>query len=89
MLFTLRPLVLESEGLAAALNTMAEKMNETYNQNVIVETDENVIYDLEMNSQTVIFTIAEEAVNNVGKGTKIEVVIPLTDDAADRIRKFQ
>ena len=37
MLFTLRPLVLESQGLTAALQAMAEKVNETYNQNVIVE----------------------------------------------------
>lgn len=158
MLFTLRPLVLESEGLVAALEAMAKKMQETYNQNVVIDVDKNVIYDLEMNAQTVIFTIVEEAVNNArkhaqakhiwvrlqrarndfvvleveddgngfsvddvfsdydqrgslgmvnmeeraalarglfhiesspGKGTKIEVVIPLTDDAADRIRKFQ
>ena len=34
MLFTLRPLVLESQGLHAALESMAEKMVETFGQNV-------------------------------------------------------
>jgi signal transduction histidine kinase len=157
MLFTLRPLVLESEGLTAALNSMAEKTKETYDQNVIVETDEELIASLEMSAKTVIFTIAEEAVNNARKharakhiwvrvkklkreyamleieddgvgfdleevnenyesrgslgminmqeraalarglfhieskprqGTKVQVVIPLTDNAADQLRKI-
>ncbi len=67
MLFTLRPLVLESQGLIAALQAMAEKMLETYNQKVIVQADPATIQDLEMNKQSVIFAIAEEAVNNARK----------------------
>lgn len=157
MLFTLRPLVLESEGLTAALKSMAEKTNETYDQNVIIETDEDLVSALEMSTKTVIFTIAEEAVNNARKhamaqhiwvrikklrqefamleieddglgfdveevsrdyesrnslgmvnmkeraalargvfhiesepkrGTKVQIVIPLTEDAADHLRKL-
>ena len=42
MLFTLRPLVLESEGLIAALDSMAEKTKETFGQNVIIETDPDI-----------------------------------------------
>ncbi len=155
MLFTLRPLVLESEGLIAALESMAQKTRDTFGQNVIVQTDPELVKELDMNSQTVIFTIAEEAVNNArkhaeaehiwvklqrlqtdlafleieddgkgfvvdevmgsyeerdslgmlnmreraelvqgvfhvkskpGEGTQIQVVLPLTDDAADRLR---
>ena len=67
MLFTLRPLVLESEGLIAALKSMAEKTKETFGQDVIIETDVELVEELDMNSQTVIFTIAEEAVNNARK----------------------
>jgi signal transduction histidine kinase len=67
MLFTLRPLELESQGLIGALKAMAEKTHETYNQNVIVEAEENVISELEMNRQTIIFYIAEEAINNACK----------------------
>jgi signal transduction histidine kinase len=67
MLFTLRPLVLESQGLIAALESMAEKMRETYSQNVIIQADPNLVEELEMGKQAVIFYIAEEAVNNARK----------------------
>jgi signal transduction histidine kinase len=67
MLFTLRPLILESQGLKAALQSMAEKMRETYSQNVIVEVNEKIVEDLEMGKQGVIFYIVEEAVNNARK----------------------
>ena len=72
MLFTLRPLVLESEGLIAALESMAEKTKETFNQDVIVQCDPELVEELEMNTQTVIFTIAEEAVNNARKHAQAE-----------------
>ena len=67
MLFTLRPLILESQGLTAALSAMAEKMRETFAQNVIVNVDENVLEDMEMGKQGVIFYIIEEATNNARK----------------------
>jgi signal transduction histidine kinase len=154
MLFTLRPLILESQGLSAALRQLADKMHETHGQNVSVEAEEGVADQLELNQQGVLFYIAEEAVNNArkhaeaahiwvrlrvraeifvleieddgvgfnvgavdasyeqrgslgmvnmreraallnglhhiesaeGKGTKITVVVPLTDEARDRLR---
>jgi signal transduction histidine kinase len=67
MLFTLRPLILESQGLNAALQAMAEKMRETYSQNVIVNVDESVLENMEMGKQGVIFYIIEEASNNARK----------------------
>ena len=67
MLFTLRPLVLESQGLLAALQMMAEKMKETFGQEVLVEVDPAVISQLEIGKQTVVFYLAEEAVNNARK----------------------
>ncbi len=67
MLFTLRPLILESQGLTAALEAIAEKMRETYNQNVIINVDEKVLEDMEMGKQGVIFYIIEEATNNARK----------------------
>lgn len=156
MLFTLRPLVLESQGLVATLESMAEKMKETFNQNVIIQADPRVVDALESSKQAVVFYIAEEAVNNArkhaqakqiwvrlkmlreglslleveddgvgfdvnsignsydtrgslgminlrertelvngvlridsapGRGTRVQVVIPLTEEAADRIRR--
>lgn len=67
MLFTLRPLVLESQGLAAALQSMAEKMKETFGQAVLVKVDAKALEQLEMGKQGVIFYIVEEAVNNARK----------------------
>lgn len=72
MLFTLRPLVLESQGLVAALQSMAEKMRETFDQNVVIEVDSQVLPDLEMNKQAVVFQIAEEAVNNARKHARAD-----------------
>ncbi|MGZ9235479.1 MAG: GAF domain-containing sensor histidine kinase [Anaerolineales bacterium] len=67
MLFTLRPLILESQGLSAALQAMAEKMRETFSQNVIINVDEKILEDMEMGKQGVIFYIIEEATNNARK----------------------
>ncbi len=67
MLFTLRPLILESQGLSAALQAMADKMKETYGQDVSIEVDEWVSSQMEMGKQGVIFYIVEEAVNNARK----------------------
>ncbi len=67
MLFTLRPLILESQGLSAALKSMADKMRETYDQNVVVSVDNNIASQMEMGKQGVIFYIIEEAVNNARK----------------------
>jgi signal transduction histidine kinase len=67
MLFTLRPLILESQGLAAALKSMADKMRETFNQNVIINIDDQIASQLELGKQGVIFYIIEEAINNARK----------------------
>jgi signal transduction histidine kinase len=67
MLFTLRPLVLESQGLEAALQAMSEKMHETYDQKLLVSVDPKIIPRLESSKQAVIFFIVEEAVNNARK----------------------
>lgn len=156
MLFTLRPLVLESQGLVATLESMAEKMKETFNQDVTIQADPRAVEALESSKQAVVFYIAEEAVNNArkhaqarriwvrlkmlregmslleveddgvgfdvnsvglgyenrgslgminlrertelvngvlridsspGRGTRVQVVIPLTEEAADRLRR--
>ncbi|HDD61556.1 MAG TPA: hypothetical protein ENF22_03380 [Chloroflexi bacterium] len=74
MLFTLRPLVLESEGLIPALNSMAEKTKDTFGQTVIIECDPQLVDEMDMNTKTVIFTISEEAVNNARKHAKADKI---------------
>lgn len=74
MLFTLRPLILESQGLTAAVQSMGDKMLETYNQKISVKIDEQIVSQLEMGKQGVIFYIIEEAVNNARKHAAAEVI---------------
>lgn len=70
MLFTLRPLVLETEGLVSALQHLAGKMDDTHGQPVLVEADLGAVDDLEIGKQGVLFYIAEEAVTNARKHAK-------------------
>ena len=74
MLFTLRPLILESKGLTAAVQAMADKMMETYTQKVVVNIDQRVTAQMEMGKQGVIFYIIEEAVNNARKHASAEAI---------------
>ena len=72
MLFTLRPLVLESQGLKVALEAMAEKVNETYDQNVIVQVDKKTVEMLDIAKLGVIFYIVEEAITNARKHARAD-----------------
>lgn len=72
MLFTLRPLVLESQGLVSAFEQLAAKMKETYNQELLVEAESDVAADMELGKQGVVFFIGEEAVNNARKHARAD-----------------
>jgi signal transduction histidine kinase len=74
LLFTLRPLVLETQGLVAALNQLAEKMQETHSQAVVVRADRDVEMYLERHQQGMIFYIVEEAVNNARKHAQASLI---------------
>ena len=81
MLFTLRPLVLESEGLVPALHHLADKVAENHGQKVVVEAKEDVAHDLEVGKQGVVFFIIEEAVNNARKHARAGTIwVRLTRD---------
>jgi signal transduction histidine kinase len=86
MLFTLRPLVLESQGLTAALHQLAEKVKETHGQNVIVEAEPNIDERLELNHQGVLFYIVEEAVNNARKHAQAEHIWVRLKSQSDVLR---
>jgi signal transduction histidine kinase len=67
MLFTLRPLILESSGLVPAVEQLAVKMKEAHEQDVFFEADDNAAEGLNLKKQGLIFSIIEEAVNNARK----------------------
>lgn len=72
MLFTLRPLVLESQGLIPALQALADKMRENYNLNVIIEGQPEIAEKLDVHAQGVLFYVVEEAVGNARKHAEAE-----------------
>jgi signal transduction histidine kinase len=74
MLFTMRPLVLESQGLGAALQQLADKTLETHDQKVTVRVARDVERMLDQSQQGVIFYIVEEAVGNARKHAKAEMI---------------
>jgi len=75
MLFTLRPLVLETQGLTAALAQLVDKMRETYNLNVGLKAQPEVEKLLDINAQGILFYIVEEAVNNARKHAQAEQIV--------------
>jgi signal transduction histidine kinase len=66
MLFTLRPVVLETQGLAAALRQYGDRLRETDGLVVTVD-DSRFGVVLNDDTQGVIFSILEEAINNARK----------------------
>jgi signal transduction histidine kinase len=74
MLFTLRPLVLESHGITVALNQLADKMVETHGQNVTVTVHPDVELIIDHHQQGVIFYIVEEAINNARKHAQATLI---------------
>jgi signal transduction histidine kinase len=74
MLFTLRPLVLETQGMSAALNQLASKTYEMHQQAVAVRVEPGVEERLDFQQLGVIFDIVEEAVNNARKHAKAKLI---------------
>jgi len=74
MLFTLRPLILESQGLRAALEQYLQKLSETDTTSFHMEAVPDVDQLLGQNVQGVIFYILEEAIGNTRKHAKADNV---------------
>jgi signal transduction histidine kinase len=72
MLFTLRPLILESHGLPAALAQLADKMQDTHGVDVVLEAGAEAADGVDPALQGVVFYIAEEALNNARKHAAAE-----------------
>jgi signal transduction histidine kinase len=70
MLFTLRPLVLETQGLASALRQLAEKTRDTFNQDILLDIEPTAADTLDINRQGVLFNLVDEAIGNARKHAK-------------------
>jgi signal transduction histidine kinase len=73
MLFTLRPQILETQGLAAAVEQYVEKVQEDADFEIHLELME-LGDTLDSNTQAVAFNIIEEAMNNVRKHAQCQNV---------------
>lgn len=74
VLFKLRPLALESQGLAAALDQLAEKTHKTFGQAVAVRVSPDVEAYLDKGKQGALFYLIEEAVGNARKYAQAQVI---------------
>ena len=73
MLFTLRPVVLETQGLAAAIHQYAERLQDVDTPAITVDS-QGYEGQLTTEEEGVIFAMIEEAVGNVKKHTKAELI---------------
>lgn len=77
LLFTLRPLTLETQGLSAALKQYEQRLRETDNVPINIQAGSFGV-ELDPNIASTVFAIIEEAVNNArkhGGGTPIHVSV--------------
>lgn len=74
VMFTLRPLSLETQGLGEALRQLADKTEKTYEQRVTLDVDETAIMQLEQKQEGALFYLIEEAVNNARKYAKASLI---------------
>jgi signal transduction histidine kinase len=72
LLFTLRPLVLETQGLKIALEKLVEQFTETCEIKVTLDLED--LGQLDMNTQTVAWYVTEECLTNVRKHAKAQNV---------------
>jgi signal transduction histidine kinase len=72
VLFTLRPLILESQGLVSALRQLADKTGSLSGHEVVLDIDDAAVDGMDTGSQGLVFFVAEEAVNNARKHAEAE-----------------
>lgn len=74
VLFKLRPLALEAQGLTAALAQLADKTIKTYKQNVVLRLAPDIEMYLDQQKQGTLFYLIEEAVSNARKYAQAETI---------------
>jgi signal transduction histidine kinase len=74
MLFTLRPLVLETKGLVPALQSLADKVSGADDLNIQLREIDGAASHLDANQAGVIFYIVEEALGNARKYSEADLI---------------
>ncbi|MGB1285815.1 MAG: histidine kinase [Aggregatilineales bacterium] len=74
VMFTLRPMSLETRGLGAALKELTNKIENTYKQPITLDYDERVDKVLDKTKQGTIFYLIEEATSNARKYAEASMI---------------
>ena len=64
MIFILRPGEINSRGISAALDSLAENMSDLFNLEIDLSIDQDIDNKLGTNPQMIVYSIVEEAVDN-------------------------
>jgi signal transduction histidine kinase len=86
MLFTLRPLILESQGLGPALYQLALKARDSHDEDIQLEIDPDSTSGMDPGVQGALFYIVEEAVTNAQKHAAAEHIWIRLKREAERMR---
>lgn len=74
VLFKLRPLALETQGLTPALTQLVDKVRKTFGQNILLKFDPQADHVLPTEAQDALFYLIEEAVSNARKYAQAQTI---------------
>ena len=74
MLYTLRPLILETQGLVPALHTLADRFQKTDDLNIQIMEHDGASEQIDSSQIEVVFSIVEEALGNARKYSEASLV---------------
>ena len=85
VLFQLNPQVLESQGLAPALQALGDKFSQAHGQRVVVQVEPEIVTRLEMGKQTAIFDLVDQALRATCRKEELENIwVRLQSDSQGR-----
>ncbi len=89
MIFLLRPLEIESQGLPVALESLAKKMKELFNLEIKLDINSELVELLPPGDQRVIYSIAEEAIDSARRRNRAAYLLVRLDEMNQQTIKLE
>jgi signal transduction histidine kinase len=89
MIFVVRPIGMESQGLTGAIKSMAEKMDELFKLEIELIIPGDLVEQLSINDQQVIYYIVEEAIDSVRKRNEARHVLVRLDRIDNQVVQLE
>jgi two-component system sensor histidine kinase DegS len=89
MIFLLRPMEIESQGLSTALESLAEKMEELFNLEIELDIDGDLVELLPLDDHQVIYSIIEEAIDGARKRNSSAYMMVRLDKMDQQVIKLE